>query len=102
MHMPAHLQLVWCKYKIAHINSVYETYYPGYLNEENERKIKKSNWVADYFSLTFLYLSSFLPYTKHSCVSLLEPQQKNVGHPEAYLESCQRSKMGYFAKIVNC
>ena len=97
MHMPAHLQLVWCKYKIAHINSVYETYYPGYLNEENEIKIKKANWVADYFSLTFC-----LAYTKHSCVSFLEPQQKNIGHPEAYLESCQRSKMGYFAKIVNC
>ena len=27
-----------------------------------------------------------LAYIKRSCVSLLEPQQKNLSNPEAYLE----------------
>ena len=124
VHMPAHVSLVWCVLKIAHTTSIYDTYYLVHWNEKNETKVKSiklSNW-SFFVNLcyTFVRLNVVLPcivwlqnkgkivkfgvktiinliYSKHSCVSLLEPGQSN---PEAYSEPCQISKMECFAKII--
>ena len=52
----AQAPLVWCVYKIACATSVYDTYYLGHLNEENERT-KASNLRVYHFSLTFVNTS---------------------------------------------
>ena len=36
-----------------------------------------------------------------SRVSLFEPQQNNLSNPQAYLETCQTSKMGCFVEVFN-
>ena len=48
--MSANMPLVWCMWKIAHATSANDTYSLGHSNEENKR-IKASNWIVDHFSL---------------------------------------------------
>ena len=101
MHMPAHVPLVWCMWKIACITSVYDTYCLGHWNEENTGNKKTSDWIVDHFSLIFVNLllawmmnfyvwiqnkGKFLVWIEYynqfgiyqpSCVFLLEPRQSN-------------------------
>ena len=111
-----------CTTSLIHVKnsittSIYDAYYLGHWNEENERRAKTSNLIVDCFLLTFINLlwawllyfhvllwnkGKFLVWSEYynqfgiyqpSFVLPIEPQQNNLNNPEAYSKPCQTFKM---------